>query len=52
MIEQSPEEIAEAMKENPLEWAKLYLDTIEELEKLTKIVNKYANILLPPEGEA
>ena len=42
MIEQTPEEVAQAMFEEPEVWAKLYLDTKEELEDVT---SKYFKLI-------
>ncbi len=40
MIEQTAEEVAEAMKEDPLVWAAIYLTALESLEETVRQLDK------------
>lgn len=44
MIEQSPNEIAEAMVDEPEKWAELFLDQAEQIDNLTRTLELLAEI--------
>jgi len=42
MIEQTVEEVAESMKEDPEEWAKLYLESVALTNRLLQQLERYS----------
>lgn len=46
MIEQTVEEVEEAMRNDPYKWAKLYLDLKETCDKFEILVNKHIDDLI------
>lgn len=52
MIDQSKQEVAEAMKQDPETWAELYLTQMEQLSEMMELLQKYREALrMTPPGE-
>lgn len=52
MINQSKEEVAAAMKQDPETWADLYLTQMEQLLEMSELLQKYREALrMTPPGE-